>query len=159
MRGTLGPKGMNVIIDRPIGTPVISRDGFFIAREIELQDPFENMGAQVLREVAMKTNEVVGDGTTTATVLADAMVQAGLAAARCGCQPGRIGCRPGTAVEQVITALRASARQVTTTSELRAVAVIAANDITTGELVVEALMRADPSASSMSNIAPPSKRS
>ena len=121
VRGTLGPKGINVIIDRPIGTPVISRDGVFIAREIELQDPFENMGAQVLREVALKTNEVVGDGTTTATVLADAMVQAGLAAVDAGANPVELVAGLELAVEQVITALRASARQVTTTSDLRAV--------------------------------------
>ena len=103
------------------------------------------MGAQVLREVALKTNEVVGDGTTTATVLADAMVQAGLAAVDAGANPVELVAGLELAVEQVITALRASARQVTTTSDLRAVAVIAANDITTGELVVEALMRAGPS--------------
>ena len=79
VRGTLGPRGMNAIIDRPIGTPLISRDGVSIAAEIELEDPFENMGAQVLREVSRQTNEVAGDGTTTATVLADALVQGGLA--------------------------------------------------------------------------------
>ncbi|MGS0758101.1 TCP-1/cpn60 chaperonin family protein, partial [Roseateles sp. GG27B] len=79
VRGTLGPRGMNVIIDRPIGTPIISRDGVSIAAEIELEDPFENMGAQVLREVSKQTNDVAGDGTTTATVLADALVQDGLA--------------------------------------------------------------------------------
>ena len=79
VRGTLGPRGMNAIIDRPIGTPIISRDGASIAAEIELEDPFENMGAQVLREVSKQTNEVAGDGTTTATVLADALVQDGLA--------------------------------------------------------------------------------
>ena len=80
VRGTLGPKGMNVVIDRPIGMPVVSRDGVFVAGEVELEDPFENMGAQVLRDAVRKTNEVVGDGTTTATILANAMVQAGLAA-------------------------------------------------------------------------------
>ena len=145
VRGTLGPQGMNVIIDRPIGVPVISRDGAFIAREVELEDPFENMGAQVLREVAMKTNEVVGDGTTTATVLADAMVQAGLAAIDAGANPVDLVAGLEFAVAQVVTALRASARPVTTTHDLRAVAVIAANDITIGELVVEALERAGPS--------------
>ena len=78
VRGTLGPKGMNAIIDRPVGTPIISRDGVSIAQEIELACPFENMGAQVLREVSKQTNDIAGDGTTTATVLADAMVQQGL---------------------------------------------------------------------------------
>src|SRR5688500_19019530 len=78
VRGTLGPMGMNVLIDRLIGAPVFSRDGVCVAREVELADPFENMGAQAVCEVAMKTNEVVGDGTTTATILADAIVQQGL---------------------------------------------------------------------------------
>ena len=78
VRGTLGPKGMNAIMDRPIGTPVVSRDGVSIASEIELECPFENMGAQVLREVSKQTNDVAGDGTTTATVLADVLVQDGL---------------------------------------------------------------------------------
>ncbi len=87
---------MNAIIDRPIGTPIISRDGVSIASEVELEDPFENMGAQVVREVSMKTNEVVGDGTTTATVLADAMVQQGLAALDAGANPVELVRRPGT---------------------------------------------------------------
>jgi hypothetical protein len=77
---TLGPKGLNAMIDRPVGTPLITRDGVSIASEIELPDRFENMGAQVAREVSMQTNEVAGDGTTTAIVLADALVQAGVAA-------------------------------------------------------------------------------
>ena len=139
--GTLGPKAMNVIIDRPIGAPMISRDGFCVACEVELEDPFENMGAQVLREVAIKTNEVVGDGTTTATVLADAMVQQGLAALDAGANPVELVAGLERAVEQVISALRTSAKPIQTSRELRAVAVIAANDIATGELVVEALER------------------
>ncbi len=77
--GTLGPRGMNAVMDRPIGTPLVSRDGVSIASEIELECPFENMGAQVLREVSKQTNEVAGDGTTTATVLANFLVQNGLA--------------------------------------------------------------------------------
>ena len=92
--GTLGPKGMNAIIDRPVGTPLISRDGVSIAAEIELECPFENMGAQVVREVSMKTNEVAGDGTTTATVLADALVQQGLAALDEGANPVELVARP-----------------------------------------------------------------
>ena len=80
VQATLGPKGGNAIIDVPIGTPIVSRDGVSIAAEIELEDPFENMGAQVLREVSKRTNEVAGDGTTTATVLANALVQEGFVA-------------------------------------------------------------------------------
>jgi chaperonin GroEL len=145
VRGTLGPRGMNAIIDRPIGTPIISRDGVCIAAEVELEDPFENMGAQVVREVAMKTNEVVGDGTTTATVLADAMVQQGLAALDAGANPVELVDGLELAVAKAITALRASAIPVTNRNELRAVAIIAANDVATGELVAEALERAGPS--------------
>jgi chaperonin GroEL len=145
VRGTLGPRGMNAIIDRPIGTPIISRDGASIASEVELEDPFENMGAQVLREVSMKTNEVVGDGTTTATVLADAMVQQGLAALDAGANPVELVDGLEQAVQKVIVALRASAKPIRNSSELRAVATIAANDAATGELVSEALERAGPS--------------
>src|ERR1700755_2090802 len=87
VRGTLGPKGMNAIMDRPIGTPIVSRDGVSIASEIELECPFENMGAQVLREVSKQTNDVAGDGTTTATVLADVLVQDGLKCLAAGAHP------------------------------------------------------------------------
>jgi chaperonin GroEL len=144
VRGTLGPRGMNAIIDRPVGTPMISRDGVSIASEVELEDPFENMGAQVVREVSMKTNEVVGDGTTTATVLADAMVQHGLAALHSGANPVELVHGLEQATEQVIAALRASAQPIRGAAELRAVAIIAANDVTAGELVAEALQRAGP---------------
>src|ERR1700722_16985267 len=145
VRGTLGPRGMNAIIDRPIGTPMISGDGGTSASEVELGAPYENMGAQVLREVSMKTNEVVGDGTTTATVLADAIVQQGLAALDAGANPVELVDGLERAVGKGITALRASAIPVTNRNELRAVAIIAANDVATGELVAEALERAGPS--------------
>ncbi|MGD0102564.1 MAG: TCP-1/cpn60 chaperonin family protein [Rhodopila sp.] len=144
VRGTLGPRGMNAIIDRPVGTPIISRDGVSIAAEVELEDPFENMGAQVLREVSMKTNEVVGDGTTTATVLADAMVQQGLAALDAGANPVELVRGLELAVQQVTAALLASAIPISGPDELRAVATIAANDPATGELVAEALERVGP---------------
>src|SRR5258705_12030813 len=97
VRGTLGPKGMNAIMDRPIGTPIISRDGVSIASEIELECPFENMGAQVLREVSKQTSEVAGDGTTTATVLADVLVQDGVRGPPPGAHPARV-------VERVLAA-------------------------------------------------------
>ena len=144
VRGTLGPKGMNAIIDRPVGTPMISRDGVSIAAEIELDCPFENMGAQVVREVSMKTNEVAGDGTTTATVLADALVQQGLAALDEGANPVELVHGLEHATERVIGALRRSAKMINGNGELRAVAVIAANDEPTGALVAEALDRAGP---------------
>ena len=141
VRGTLGPRGMNAIIDRPIGTPIISRDGVSIAAEIELEDPFENMGAQVLREVSKQTNEVAGDGTTTATVLADAMVQDGLACLAKGANPVELVEGLELAVAEVIAALKRSATPLRGGEELRAVAVVAANDVTTGHLVAEALER------------------
>jgi len=144
VRGTLGPRGMNAIIDRPVGTPIISRDGVSITAEVELEDPFENMGAQVVREVSMKTNEVVGDGTTTATVLADAMVQQGLAALDEGANPVELVRGLELAVETAIAALQASAAPLRGSDELRAVAAIAANDAATGALVAEALERAGP---------------
>ena len=106
VRGTLGPRGMNAIMDRPIGTPIVSRDGVSIASEIELEDPFENMGAQVVREVSMQTNEVAGDGTTTATVLADALVQDGLAVLAAGANPVELVRGLELAVEATIAALK-----------------------------------------------------
>ena len=141
VRGTLGPRGMNAIIDRPIGTPIISRDGASIAAEIELEDPFENMGAQVLREVSKQTNQVAGDGTTTATVLADALVQDGLACLAKGANPVELVEGLELAVAEVIAALKRSARPLSGGAELRAVAMVAANDDPTGLLVAEALER------------------
>ena len=141
VRGTLGPKGMNAIIDRPVGTPLISRDGVSIAAEIELECPFENMGAQVVREVSKQTNEVAGDGTTTATVLADAMVQQGLDYLAKGANPVELVHGLEAAVTELIAALQRSARPVTGLHETRAVAVIAANDEATGAMVAEALER------------------
>ena len=102
VRGTLGPKGMNAIMDRPIGTPIVSRDGVSIASEIELECPFENMGAQVLREVSKQTNEVAGDGTTTATVLADVLVQDGLRLLAAGANPVELVEGLELAVEETI---------------------------------------------------------
>ena len=141
VRGTLGPRGMNAIIDRPIGTPIISRDGASIAAEIELEDPFENIGAQVLREVSKQTNQVAGDGTTTATVLADALVQDGLACLGKGANPVELVEGLEMAVAEVIAALKRSARPLSGGDELRAVAMVAANDDPTGLLVAEALER------------------
>ena len=139
VRGTLGPKGMNAIIDRPVGTPMISRDGVSIAHEIELECPFENMGAQVVREVSKQTNEVAGDGTTTATVLADAMVQKGLACLASGANPVELVQGLEEAVIEAVAALKRVARPVSGTRETRAVATIAANDEATGRMVADAL--------------------
>ena len=142
VRGTLGPKGMNAIMDRPIGTPIVSRDGVSIASEIELEDPFENMGAQVLREVSKQTNEVAGDGTTTATVLADVLVQDGLRLLAAGANPVELVEGMEIAVVEVIAALKRSATSVDGAGGLRAVASIAANDPALGAMVAEAFERA-----------------
>ena len=141
VRCTLGPRGMNAIIDRPIGSPIISRDGASIAAEIELEDPFENMGAQVLREVSKQTNQVAGDGTTTATVLADALVQEGLACLARGVNPVELVDGLELAVAEVIAALKRNAKPLRDGDQLRAVAMVAANDDPTGLLVAEALER------------------
>src|SRR6266436_2666870 len=142
VRGTLGPKGMNAIMDRPIGTPIVSRDGLSIASEIELECPFENMGAQVLREVSKQTNEVAGDGTTTATVLADVLVQDGLKRLAAGANAVELVEGLELAVKTTIDALKRSAIALQGPAGLRAVASIAANDEALGELVAEAFERA-----------------
>src|SRR6201989_932245 len=142
VRGTLGPKGMNAIMDRPIGTPIVSRDGVSIASEIELECPFENMGAQVLREVSKQTNDVAGDGTTTATVLADVLVQDGLKSLPEGANPVELVEGLNLAVAEAIAALKRSAQALQGSAGLRAVASIAANDPALGEIVAEAFERA-----------------
>ena len=142
VRGTLGPKGMNAIMDRPIGTPIVSRDGVSIASEIELECPFENMGAQVLREVSKQTNEVAGDGTTTATVLADELVQDGLKCLAAGANPVELVEGLELAVIETIAVLKRSAKAVNGAEGLRAVARIAANDVGLGNMVADAFERA-----------------
>jgi chaperonin GroEL len=140
--GTLGPRGMNAVMDRPIGTPIVSRDGVSIASEIELECPFENMGAQVLREVSRQTNEVAGDGTTTATVLANILVQDGLALLAAGANPVELVEGLELAVEETVKALKRSAKSLDGAKGLRAIASIAVNDPKLGEMVAEAFERA-----------------
>ncbi|TIP89399.1 MAG: chaperonin GroEL, partial [Mesorhizobium sp.] len=123
---TLGPKGMNAMIDRPIGTPMVTRDGVSIASEIELHDRFENMGAQVVREVSMQTNEVAGDGTTTAIVLANALIQGGVEANERGVKSVDLCKGIDLAVAAVVAALKASAKPAKGNGILASVANIAA---------------------------------
>ncbi len=135
---TLGPRGMNAMIDRPIGTPLVTRDGVSIASEIELSDRFENMGAQVVREVSMQTNEIAGDGTTTAIVLANALIQEGIAANERGAKSVDLCKGIDIAVEKIVEALKGKAKPAKGNGVLSAVANIAATDPKLGALVAEA---------------------
>ena len=145
VQSTLGPKGGNAIIDVPIGTPIVSRDGVSIAAEIELPDRFENMGAQVVREVSKRTNEIAGDGTTTATVLANAMIQEGFKSLEGDVAALDLVDGMGEAVAVVIANLKKSATPVNDIEgAATAVAIIAANDDLTGRLVAEALEKVGP---------------
>jgi chaperonin GroEL len=138
---TLGPRGGNAVIDRPIGTPLISRDGVSIADEIELEDRFENMGAQIAREVAKQTNKVAGDGTTTAIVLANALIQEGLAALNGTTNIAAVLDGIDRAVEATIARLKELSRPISTEGQRLSVATISANDAKLGEIVTEALGR------------------
>ncbi len=135
---TLGPKGRYVVLDKKWGAPTITNDGVTVAREVELDDPFENLGAQLAKEVATKTNDVAGDGTTTATVLAQAMVHEGLRAVAAGANP--VGLKRGieAAVEAVSDALRELARDVDDKQDMTHVGTISARDARIGELIAEA---------------------
>jgi chaperonin GroEL len=135
---TLGPKGRNVVIDKKWGAPTITNDGVTVAREIELEDPTENLGAQLAKEVATKTNDVAGDGTTTATVLAQAMVAEGLRSVAAGANPMALKRGVDAASAAVADALVKSARDVEERSEIANVATISAQDAKIGEVIAEA---------------------
>ena len=135
---TLGPKGRNVVIDKKWGAPTITNDGVTVAREIELEDPTENLGAQLAKEVATKTNDVAGDGTTTATVLAQAMVAEGLRSVAAGANPIALKRGIDAASAAVAEALLKSARDVEERSEVANVATISAQDAKIGEVIAEA---------------------
>ncbi len=139
VRVTLGPKGRNVVLDKKFGAPTITNDGVTIAREIELTDPYENMGAQLAKEVATKTNDVAGDGTTTATVLAQAMVAFGLRNVAAGADPTRLKRGIDAAVEAVSAKLLATATEIQSQQEIANVAAISAQDRTIGDLIAEAM--------------------
>ena len=136
---TLGPKGRNVVLEKKFGAPLITNDGVTIAKEIELEDPFENMGAQLVKEVATKTNDVAGDGTTTATLLAQAMVHEGLRNVAAGANP--MGIRRGieAAVTEAVEGLKAHSKKVETKQEIAQVASISASDKRIGELIADAM--------------------
>jgi len=139
---TLGPKGRNAVIEKLTGAPTITNDGVTIAREIQLRDPFANMGAQLVKEVAMKTNGVAGDGTTTATVLAQALVREGLAAVDAGANPMLLKTGIQRAVAAVVAELAERAREVHTQQDLAHVATLSANnDVEIGDTIAAAMQR------------------
>ncbi len=136
---TLGPKGRNVVLDKKWGSPNITKDGVTVAKEIELEDPYENMGAQLVKEVASKTNDVAGDGTTTATVLAQSIVREGLRYVAAGGNPMLVKRGIETAVEKAVEAIKSEAIEVKGHEEVANVASIAGNDPAIGKLVAEAM--------------------
>jgi chaperonin GroEL len=136
---TLGPKGRNVVLDKKFGAPTITNDGVSIAKEVELDDPFENMGAQLVKEVATKTNDVAGDGTTTATVLAQAMVQHGMRNVAAGANP--MGLKRGIekAVAAAVEAIKSQAKDVDDKGDIASVATISAADASIGKVIADAI--------------------
>ncbi|MGO9559539.1 MAG: chaperonin GroEL [Acidimicrobiales bacterium] len=136
---TLGPKGRNVVLDKKYGAPTITNDGVTIAREIELEDPYENMGAQLVKEVATKTNDVAGDGTTTATVLAQALVREGLRNVAAGANPMSLKRGIEAAVAAAVESIRNQSREIDGRKEIAQVAAISAADTNIGEVLAEAI--------------------
>jgi chaperonin GroEL len=140
VKATLGPKGRNVVIDKKFGSPVSTKDGVTVAKEIELKDPFENMGAQMLREVASKTSDVAGDGTTTATVLAQAIFREGVKNVTAGGNPMDLKRGIDRAVETVVEEVKKLSRPTKDKKEIAQVGTISANnDPTIGDLIAEAM--------------------
>ncbi|MGQ9824736.1 MAG: chaperonin GroEL [Desulfotomaculales bacterium] len=139
VRVTLGPKGRNVVLEKKFGSPMITNDGVTIAREIELADPLENMGAQLVKEVATKTNDVAGDGTTTAALLAQAIVREGMKNVAAGANPMIIKRGIEKAVEKAVEAIKGVAKQVESKSAIEQVASISANDTSIGKLIADAM--------------------
>src|ERR1700722_9700012 len=138
---TLGPRGRNVVIDKKWGAPTITNDGVTVAKEVELENPYENLGAQLAKEVATKTNDIAGDGTTTATVLAQAMVHYGLRSVAAGANPMDLKRGVDAAAAEVSDRLLKSARDVEEQTEIAHVATISAQDAKIGELIAEAFAK------------------
>src|SRR5262245_42418373 len=136
---TLGPKGRNVVLDKKFGAPTITNDGVSIAREIELDDHFENMGAQLVKEVATKTNDIAGDGTTTATVLAQAMIHEGLRNVAAGANPMSLKKGIEKAVASAVESIAEQAKEIDDKSEIAQVASISAADTSIGEVIADAI--------------------
>ncbi|MBR5524951.1 MAG: chaperonin GroEL [Clostridia bacterium] len=136
---TMGPRGRNVVLDKKFGAPLITNDGVTIAKEIELDDAFENMGAQLVKEVSIKTNDVAGDGTTTATLLAQALIREGMKNVAAGANP--MGVKKGiqAAVDAVVAQVKANSKKVTGTEDIASTATISAGDAMIGQLIAEAM--------------------
>ena len=139
VRVTLGPKGRNVVLDKQYGAPLITNDGVTIAKEIELEDAFENMGAQLIREVASKTNDVAGDGTTTATVLAQAMVNEGMKNLAAGANPIILRKGMKKATDEAVSAIKAMSQKVKGKEQIARVAAVSSGDETVGQMVADAM--------------------
>src|ERR1700721_3973680 len=139
---TLGPKGARVVRDKKVGAPTITNDGVTIAREIEVEDPFENQGAQLVREVATATNDVAGDGTTTATVLAQAIVRQGLKNVAAGANPLALTRGTERAVDQVVKNIASQSTPVSAKDQIARVATISAGDDEIGDVIADAIARA-----------------
>jgi chaperonin GroEL len=139
VRVTLGPKGRNVVLDKKFGAPTITNDGVSIAKEIELEDPFENMGAQLVKEVATKTDDIAGDGTTTATVLAQAMVRVGMKNVAAGANPMAVKKGIEKAVVAAVDSIQSQAKDVDDKTDIANVATISAADSSIGEVIAEAI--------------------
>src|SRR5574339_568576 len=139
---TLGPKGRNVVLDKSFGAPRTTKDGVTVAKEIELEDKFENMGAQMVREVASKTNDAAGDGTTTATVLAQAIVREGARSVAAGSNPMDLKRGIDLAVNAVVASLKERSKKVTSNDEIAQVGTISANgDAEIGRMIAEAMQK------------------
>ena len=136
---TLGPKGRNVVLDKKYGAPLITNDGVTIAKEIELDDPFENMGAQLVKEVSTKTNDVAGDGTTTATVLAQAMIREGIKNVAAGANPMIMRRGMSKAIDKAVESIKANSIKVNGKEDIAKVAAISANDDMVGSLIADAM--------------------
>jgi len=136
---TLGPKGRNVVLDKGYGAPTITKDGVSVAREIELEDKVENIGAEIIKEVASKTNDAAGDGTTTATILAQAIIHEGLKLVSSGVNPMEIRSGMEKRVEEIVSSLKTMSKAISTKEEIAQVAAISANDAEIGKIIAEAM--------------------
>ncbi len=136
---TLGPKGRNVVLDKKFGSPLVTNDGVTIAKEIELEDPFENMGAQLVKEVATKTNDIAGDGTTTATLLAQAIIREGLKNLAAGANPMIMKKGISKATEAAVGAIKANSKKVNGSADIARVGAVSSGDETIGKLIAEAM--------------------